>query len=170
MPFIVVDGRRFRVESISRDMDGEKLRVEEEEIKVEILRESSTDSQTLLIRIGERLLRIAAEPGDGADSYKVELNGRPLEVRLEHQYPPTHQLNTSKMEEGPLTISAPMSGRIVSVKASPGQAAEEGQPLVVLEAMKMENEIASPRKGIVKEVYAKAGASVKAGDPLLLVE
>jgi biotin carboxyl carrier protein len=63
-----------------------------------------------------------------------------------------------------------MAGRIVSLKASLGMTAEEGQPLVVLEAMKMENEVASPKKGVVKEVYVQPGALVKAGDRLALVE
>jgi biotin carboxyl carrier protein len=62
-----------------------------------------------------------------------------------------------------------MSGRIVSLKASPNASVTKGQPLAVLEAMKMENEIASPKTGIVKEVYVKPGALVKAGEQLCLV-
>jgi biotin carboxyl carrier protein len=63
-----------------------------------------------------------------------------------------------------------MSGRIVSLKASPNTSVTKGQPLAVLEAMKMENEIAAPKTGIVKEVYVQSGALVKGGDKLCLLE
>jgi biotin carboxyl carrier protein len=63
-----------------------------------------------------------------------------------------------------------MSGRIVSLKASPNTSVTKGQPLAVLEAMKMENEIVSLKTGIVKEVYVKPGTLVKAGDKLCLLE
>ena len=65
---------------------------------------------------------------------------------------------------------APMAGRIVALKTAVGSQAGEGDALVVLEAMKMENEVASPRRGIVKELYVKPGDLVKAGDRLCLVQ
>ena len=62
-----------------------------------------------------------------------------------------------------------MAGKIASVRASVDSKVEEGQSLMVLEAMKMQNEIASPKTGIVKELYVKKGDLVKAGDKLCLV-
>ena len=63
-----------------------------------------------------------------------------------------------------------MPGRIVALKTGVSSEAGEGDALVVLEAMKMENEVASPRRGIVKEVYVRPGDLVKAGDRLCMVE
>jgi biotin carboxyl carrier protein len=63
-----------------------------------------------------------------------------------------------------------MSGRIVSLKASPNTSVDKGQPLAVLEAMKMENEIVAPKTGIVNEVYVQPGALVKAGDKICLLQ
>ncbi len=62
-----------------------------------------------------------------------------------------------------------MAGGIVTSKACVGSKASEGDALVVLEAMKMENEVASPRRGVVREVYVRPGDLVKAGDRLCLV-
>jgi pyruvate carboxylase subunit B len=62
-----------------------------------------------------------------------------------------------------------MAGKIASVKTSVDSEVEEGESLMVLEAMKMQNEIASPKKGTVKELYVKHGDLVKAGDRLCLV-
>ncbi len=67
-------------------------------------------------------------------------------------------------------MTTSMMGRIVASKTIVGSEADAGDALVVLEAMKMENEVASPRRGIVKEFYVKHGDLVKAGDKLCVVE
>jgi len=64
-------------------------------------------------------------------------------------------------------LPAPMPGAIVEVKAAAGDAVTKGQALLILEAMKMENEIVSPRDGVVTKVAAEKGSTVAAGDPLL---
>lgn len=67
-------------------------------------------------------------------------------------------------------IKAPMPGRIVKVEVSEGDEVTEGQGLVVVEAMKMENEYKSPLNGVVKTVAVKEGDTVEAGTLLILVE
>lgn len=67
---------------------------------------------------------------------------------------------------GGTRITAPMPGKIVSVKASAGQAVKRGDVLMVLEAMKMENEIQSPVDGTVAAIAVSTGAMVEAGAPL----
>ena len=67
-------------------------------------------------------------------------------------------------------IDAPMPGTILSVKVAVGDKVKEGTLLVILEAMKMENEIAAEREGIVKEVYVEENDTVDSGDPLLEIE
>lgn len=64
-------------------------------------------------------------------------------------------------------IKAPMPGTILDVRVSPGSAVKAGDILIILEAMKMENEITSPRDGVVSQVIAAKGASVATGDVLL---
>jgi acetyl-CoA/propionyl-CoA carboxylase biotin carboxyl carrier protein len=68
------------------------------------------------------------------------------------------------------TIAAPMQGTIVKVLVEPGAAVEVGQPVLVLEAMKMENNINAETSGTVKEVRVAAGDSVGAGDVLVVIE
>jgi biotin carboxyl carrier protein len=72
--------------------------------------------------------------------------------------------------EGPAAITAPMPGKVVAVLVTEGQEVKEGQGLVVVEAMKMENELKSPRAGIVKELKVEAGATVESGVALCVVE
>jgi biotin carboxyl carrier protein len=71
---------------------------------------------------------------------------------------------------GELRITAPMPGRIVRVLVTPGEQVRARQPLVVVEAMKMENELSAPRAGLVKDVQVRDGMSVEAGRLLVIVE
>jgi biotin carboxyl carrier protein len=73
-------------------------------------------------------------------------------------------------EVGPAKIIAPMPGKIVRVIVAEGEEVEAGQGLVVVEAMKMQNEIKSTKKGKVTKVAVKEGSAVNAGDLLAIVE
>jgi biotin carboxyl carrier protein len=73
-------------------------------------------------------------------------------------------------EKGPRKIVAPMPGRVVRLLAAEQAEVEAGQGIVVVEAMKMQNEIKSPKKGVIKKVVATAGTAVNAGDVLAIVE
>ena len=67
---------------------------------------------------------------------------------------------------GATTITAPMPGTILKVNVANGQAVKKGDVLMILEAMKMENEIMAPADGTVSSVNVNAGASVEAGATL----
>ncbi|MFK7987321.1 MAG: biotin/lipoyl-containing protein [Sandaracinaceae bacterium] len=67
-------------------------------------------------------------------------------------------------------IRSPMPGRIVSVPVEVGQAVEQGDPCIVIEAMKMENELRAPKSGKVKAIHAAQGADVEAGALLVSFE
>ena len=71
---------------------------------------------------------------------------------------------------GPQRVMAPMPGKIVRVLVTPGDAVEARQGLVVVEAMKMENELRASRPGVVREVFVSEGQSVEAGTALVVVE
>lgn len=73
-------------------------------------------------------------------------------------------------QQGPRKLVAPMPGKVVRVLVSEGETVEAGQGLVVVEAMKMQNEIKSPKNGIVRKIAATNGAAVNAGDVLAIVE
>lgn len=67
---------------------------------------------------------------------------------------------------GSITVASPMPGKILSVKSSVGAAVKKGDVILVLEAMKMENEVVAPEDGTVASINVSAGDSVEAGDTL----
>jgi len=73
-------------------------------------------------------------------------------------------------EKGTVKIAAPMPGRVVRVLITENHEVKAGQGLLVVEAMKMQNEIKSPKKGIVKKILVSPGAAVNPGDILAIVE
>jgi biotin carboxyl carrier protein len=72
--------------------------------------------------------------------------------------------------DGPVPISAPMPGRVVKVLATEGTAVTRGDGIIVLEAMKMENELKAPRDGIVTSVLVEEGQGVQGGALLATIE
>jgi len=72
--------------------------------------------------------------------------------------------------EGPQRIVAPMPGKIIRVGVKPGEAVRARQTVVVIEAMKMENELKAGRDGTVGELHAREGASVDAGALLVVIQ
>jgi biotin carboxyl carrier protein len=72
--------------------------------------------------------------------------------------------------KGPRKLLAPMPGKVVRVLARERSAVEAGQGVLVVEAMKMQNEIKSPKKGTIQKIVAGEGAAVNAGDVLAIVE
>lgn len=67
------------------------------------------------------------------------------------------------------TVNAPMPGTILDIRVSEGKAVKTGDVLMILEAMKMENEIMAPHDGTVVSIHAAKGASVNAGDTLVVL-
>jgi biotin carboxyl carrier protein len=72
--------------------------------------------------------------------------------------------------EGPLTVRSPMPGRLVKVLVKAGDRIAAGQAVVVVEAMKMENELRAPRAGLVRELRGTEGAAVESGQDLVVID
>lgn len=66
-------------------------------------------------------------------------------------------------------VSSPLPGNVLAIEVNPGEAVKAGQVLVLIEAMKMENEIVAPCDGVVKQILVNKGAVVATGDKLLVI-
>jgi biotin carboxyl carrier protein len=166
MTILSVDGRKFRLGDVTSEGSSWTVLVDEKKVTAEILEQTVVAT---LVRTGGRVFRIAVERRGERDAYAVELNGRPVVARLEEEMPYVPASGLGAVE-GPALVTSPMAGKIASVKTLIGATVEEGQALIILEAMKMENEIASPKKGTVKEIYVQQGTLARPGDKLVLIE
>jgi biotin carboxyl carrier protein len=73
-------------------------------------------------------------------------------------------------DTGPSKVTAPMPGKVIRILLQEGAEVEPGQGILVMEAMKMQNEIKSPRKGTIQKILVAEGANVNGGDVLAIVE
>jgi len=72
-------------------------------------------------------------------------------------------------DEAPGAVAAPLPGLILRLQAKEGDVVQAGQPLLVMEAMKMENVVTAPHHGTVRKVFVAEGATVAEGDPLVQI-
>ena len=106
---------------------------------------------------------------EGAGAYRATLNGQAhtIELRDPRSYAATAGAG---MDGGPLTIKAQMPGKVVEVIASPGDEVEAEHGVLVVEAMKMQNEIRAPRAGRIVSINVAPGDSVETGRALAVLE
>jgi len=114
---------------------------------------------------------IAAEDvGEGTQAYEVTVGARTFTITLrDERTQALAHLAGGAHHSGDATIRAPMPGLVSNVLAQEGQEVARGQAIVVLEAMKMENDLATPRAGIVKSIRVRQGQTVSQGDTLAIV-
>jgi pyruvate carboxylase subunit B len=113
----------------------------------------------------------AAADADGAREFTVEVDGEAYHVRVRGGAGTATPaaIAPARPISGDGLVQAPMQGMVVKVKVVPGDAVKLGDVVVVLEAMKMQNDIAASTSGTVRDVYVKEGAIVAANDPLLTI-
>ena len=109
----------------------------------------------------ERSLRGEVHMVLGSDRYSVEVRD-PRSLRTRRA--------VGGAEAGPQKLTAPMPGKIIRVVVQPGEHVKAGQPVIVMEAMKMQNEMKSPKDGKVQKVLTAEGSAVNAGDTLAIIE
>ena len=107
--------------------------------------------------------------------YRGIVNGVPYEAELEELTgaaapAPAPAAAPAPVPAGGEQVNAPMPGTILSVNVTVGDSVKRGQVLMILEAMKMENEIMCPRDGRVTAIQAAKGAAVESGTPLFTIQ
>jgi biotin carboxyl carrier protein len=106
----------------------------------------------------------------GAHGFDVTVAGRLFHFEALDERTKLLSGAAASVASGPQNVEAEMPGKVVKVGAAVGDTVAEGDGILVIEAMKMENEIKSPIDGIVKEIGVAEGDTVEAGTPLFTVE
>ena len=125
----------------------------------------------LLLAAGGRVYECRANPAAAAGGAReVQIGDETFHVRLVDPKRLRGARGAGAEAGGRAQVVASMPGKVVRVLVETGASVEAGEGLVVVEAMKMQNELKSPKGGVVVEVRAEAGATVNAGDVLVVVE
>jgi pyruvate carboxylase subunit B len=160
--FVEIAGRVREVEITERlgelvvELDGEPCEVDYAEV--------DRSGQIILLHGGQSY---AMSVEGGPHQIGITLAGYRYDCALEDERERAANLAARAANKGGGVVKAVMPGVVVEVLVEPGQEVAEGQPLLILEAMKMQNEIPAPGDGVVKDLHAAAGAAVGAGDKLI---
>ncbi|HET6854104.1 MAG TPA: acetyl-CoA carboxylase biotin carboxyl carrier protein subunit [Pyrinomonadaceae bacterium] len=104
------------------------------------------------------------------EAFAVSIRGRSYEVTIVDPKRLRSGQNSDRHHHGAAQLVAQMPGKVVRVQTEAGAAVEKGTGIVVVEAMKMQNEMKSPRAGVVVSISVKPGDTVNAGDVLAVIE
>jgi pyruvate carboxylase subunit B len=163
--FVRVDGEEHEVllDSTGVHMDGA-------DIAAQVVPMEGTPVR--MVTIGERVHRVVVRPGASRGEYILWLDGFRFSVEaLDERTRAIRELSgTTAGPSGPAPLKAPMPGLIVRVNVQAGDQVQAGQGLVVMEAMKMENELRATAAGRVKNVVVSPGTAVEKGALLIELE
>ncbi len=163
---VSIDGTVFRLDlDLDRTAGHWRCRIDGREVAIDAV---STQPDVLSLLIEGKAYQIRRErlPSEiriwvGDQSYSAEVSD-PRSLR--------NRKSRADGGKGPRQLVAPMPGKVVRFLVGENSPVEAGQGVVVVEAMKMQNEIKSPKKGIVLKLAVAEGAAVNAGDVLAIVE
>jgi biotin carboxyl carrier protein len=144
-------------------VDGERLRAHLTEVEGTPLRQ---------VVIGDDVHRVVVRRDGGRGRYTLWIDGYRYEVEaLDERTRAIRDMSTATaVASGPAPLVAPMPGLVVRVNVEPGDTVDAGQGLVVMEAMKMENELRAPAGGTVRRVSVAPGTAVEKGAVLVELE
>ena len=161
---VTIDGKNYRLE-LERTEAGWRCRLDGRDLQVDAV---LARRDVLSVLIEGNSYEIKREPG-AADMYLSVGSVRYL-AELRDPKSLRSRRGAAGDEKGPKKLLAPMPGKVVRVLVSEDEEVQTGQSLLVVEAMKMQNEIKSPKKGRVQKIVAAEGANVNPGDVLAIVE
>jgi acetyl/propionyl-CoA carboxylase alpha subunit len=149
-------------------LDADGVHLDGEDIAAQVA--SIDGTPVRMVTIGEEVHRVVVRPGASRGRYTLWLDGYRFDVEAldERTRAINERSGASAKATGPAPVVAPMPGLIVRVNAAVGDAVAAGQGLVVMEAMKMENELRAQAAGTVKSVLVTPGTVVEKG--MLLIE
>jgi pyruvate carboxylase subunit B len=162
--FVTLDGREVEVE-----VEGDRVRVDGRDLSAHLGAVPDTPLSHLLLDDRSVTLTLTAT---GRGSWEIGRLGErwPVEVVDERTRHIRSLTGAWEGPKGPARLGAPMPGLVVKVEVKEGQQVKSGQPLIVLEAMKMQNELRSPADGVVARVLVRAGQAVEKGAGLVEFE
>jgi biotin carboxyl carrier protein len=178
---ITVDGRTYQVE-VSEYSIGSPFSTKVNDKLLEVTLDQAPDNaKSFLIKVNKKSYPIVLVNIEKGVPFQIKVKNIlfNVEIKLPVSTPKAIIVSPSPFSvlapkptrpAGEGLVTAPMAGKIISIKVKRGDSVKMGSVLCVLEAMKMENEITSPKSGVVAEIMAQEGKAVNEGDALVQVK
>jgi biotin carboxyl carrier protein len=160
---IAIDGKNYRLE-LEQSEGRWSCRVDGREVEVDAV---LARPNVLSLRIGNKAYEVKCERVGNDQHLWVGSRRFAAEVRDPRSL---RSRARAADDHGPRKLTAPMPGKVVRILVTQGAEIEAGAGILVVEAMKMQNEVKSPKKGSVQKILVSEGAAVNAGDVLAIVE
>lgn len=179
---ILIDGKPRKVALTKTGEKSFMVKIEDKSLNIELPTDKPDLEKEFSIKVNGKEYQIELSKLDREKLFplKVEEATFKAEVKTATRKPalpvfeptsltPTRAaIATKQVIQG--AVTAPMTGKILSIKVKKGEQVKAGQILCILEAMKMENEITAPKSGAVREVYVSEGSSVSEGESLFMID
>lgn len=162
---IAGERREIRLESAGDGLYRATVDGEESEIHAEVLRPG-----VLSLLMEGKAYRVVAEETTEAEDSAVHVGRERFAYRMEDPRSLRSRRRANEHGEGPLTLKASMPGRVVRLLTAEGDPVSAEQGVLVVEAMKMQNEVKSPKEGVVVKLLVAPGEAVGAGQDLAVIE
>ena len=167
MKWVIRSGEESRQVDVQRNGGAFSVELDGRRVEVELARLDGAIASMRFPSDG-RSYQITYQRGSHG-SWRVDVGDQEFELEVLSPTEATESVSAVR-DGGPSRLTAPIPGKVVAVKVGPGDTVEPGQALVVLEAMKMENELAAEQPGCVAAVHAVVGATVEGGELLIELE
>lgn len=162
-----IDDKKVDVE-IKRDGNRVFARVDDREYELEA---SQPEPNVFLLKHEGRVHEfVVGKPADPSQAYTVSSRHGEVDIRLIDPKKLRGAGGADGQADGLAEIKTMMPGKVVRLIAAIGDAVEKGDAVLVVEAMKMQNDLKAPKAGVVKEFRVDEGATVSAGDVLAVIE
>jgi biotin carboxyl carrier protein len=162
---VLIDGTAHKVE-IEKGESTWKCRVDDHDYEIDA---SLTARDVLSVLVGGKAYEAKREYSLAGETHVIIGSERfAAEVRDPRSL--RSRKAAAGVGEGPQKVAAPMPGKVVRILVQAGSEVEAGQGIMVVEAMKMQNEIKSPKKGVVQKIAVVEGGSVTSGDTLAIID
>ena len=160
--YVTVAGREFEIV-----IDGEGVVVDKSEVPSALTQVGGTPVRHLNVEGASH--RVVADAGETRGEWDLHLDGQHVVAEVVDERTRAIRAMTSRTgaAQGPKPVKAPMPGMVVRIEVKPGDTVKAGQGVVIIEAMKMENELKAESAGVVAKVLIEPGTAVEKGTVLI---
>ncbi len=147
--------------NVSAEIDGRHFELEAHEVEPNVF----------LLKHDNQVYQIFVAPNEKPDEpFLVNFGNSDFEIKLSDPKRMRHSAGASENADGAAEIKTAMPGKVVRILVEQGAEIRQGDGVIIVEAMKMQNEMKAPKDGTIKEIRVREGATVNAGDILAIIE